>query len=314
MTGFEFSNPLHAVLRRVVSGPSEGDSFATRAEPVRNAMTVDVEDFFQVQAFASCVDRGSWERLPRRVEANTDKVLNIFADAGVKATFFVLGWVAERHPELIRRIAAQGHEIASHGYAHIPVFDQKPEEFRADVRRTKSMLEDISGEPVRGYRAASFSIGDATLWALPILGEEGYAYSSSIYPIVHDFYGMPAASRFPFRPNDGRLVEIPMTTVSILGRNLPCSGGGYFRLLPYGISRWALRHVNIHDRMPCVFYFHPWEIDPGQPRPAGIPLKSRVRHYLNLSRTEGRLRRLLTDFGWGRMDWIFLDATAPRAS
>ena len=279
-----------------------------RSGGICNAMTVDVEDYFQVQAFAGCIDRSAWESFPRRVEANTEKVLRLFADAGVSATFFVLGWVAERYPELIRTIVTEGHELASHGYAHIPVYEQTSDAFRSDVRRTKKLLEDTGGERVRGYRAASFSIGANTLWALDVLADEGYEYSSSIYPVTHDLYGMPSAPRFAFRPRQDRFLEVPMTTLSLFGRNFPCSGGGYFRLVPYSMSRRALRWVNERDRQACVFYFHPWEIDPGQPRPDGAPLKSRVRHYVNLHRMEERLCCLLRDFAWGRMDQVFLNA------
>ncbi len=281
---------------------------------ISNAMTVDVEDFFQVQAFAGCIARDGWDGFPRRVEANTDKALALFDEAGVKATFFTLGWVAERHPKLVRRIVEQGHELASHGYAHFQVHAQTPEEFRADVRRTKAVLEDVGGVAVKGYRAASFSIGAKTLWALPILAEEGYHYSSSIYPVVHDLYGMPDAPRFMFQPPGANLSEIPMTTLAAFGRNFPCSGGGYFRLLPYTVSRWAFRRVNLKDRRPGIFYFHPWELDPDQPKVSGAPLRSRVRHYLNLGRMEHRLRRLLRDFSWGRMDRIFFATeTVQRA-
>jgi polysaccharide deacetylase family protein (PEP-CTERM system associated) len=194
--------------------------------------------------------------------------------------------------------------------AHFPVFDQTPEQFRADVRQTKKLLEDIGGVPVKGYRAASFSITKATLWALPILAEEGYAYSSSIYPVVHDFYGMPDAPRFAFKPQPNGITEIPLTTVLLFGRNFPCSGGGYFRLLPYALSHWAFHRVNARDREPGIFYFHPWEVDPDQPRPPGLPLKSRLRHYVNLKRMEPRLRHLLGDFAWTRMDQLFLASNA----
>ena len=279
---------------------------AERLGTLRNAMTVDVEDFFQVQAFAGQVGRDAWENFPERVVGNTERVLQLFASAGVTATFFTLGWVAERHPELVRRIVAQGHELASHGFAHVPVHEQTADEFRADVRKTKRLLEDAAGVAVKGYRAASFSIGSRTLWALDVLAEEDYAYSSSIFPIRHDFYGMPGAPRFAFRPRGDRFLEVPMTTVAALGRNLPCSGGGYFRLLPYAVSRWALQQVNARDRQPCIFYFHPWEIDPDQPRIAGAAIKSRLRHYLNLRKMEGRLARLLRDFRWARMDQVFL--------
>lgn len=276
----------------------------------RNAMTVDVEDFFQVQAFAGTVDRASWDAWPRRVESNTDKILALFSEHGIKATFFTLGWIAERHRGLIRRIVDQGHELASHGYEHIPVFQQDSPSFRSDVQRAKGLLEDIGGIAVKGYRAASFSITEETLWALSVLAEEGYEYSSSIYPVVHDYYGMPRAPRFAFQPRDDRFLEIPLTTVRVFGQNVPCSGGGYFRLFPYAFSRFGLRRVNERDRQPCVFYFHPWEIDPDQPRLTGLPMKTRARHYLNLNRMEARLRHLLTDFSWSRMDQIFLGADA----
>lgn len=288
------------------STPPHSDRAPATGAAICNAMSVDVEDYFQVQAFAGRIDRASWEEWPRRVEANTDKVLHLFRDEGVKATFFTLGWVAERHPQLIRRIVAEGHELASHGYAHFPVFDQTPEQFRADISRTKKLLEDTGGVAVKGYRAASFSINKRSLWALPILAEEGYTYSSSIFPVMHDFYGMPDAPRFAFAPKEAGLIEVPLTTVKVLGRNLPCSGGGYFRLLPYAFSHWAFQRVNRRERQPCIFYFHPWEIDPAQPRPSALPLKSRLRHYTNLNRMEARLRRLLRDFAWTRMDALFL--------
>jgi polysaccharide deacetylase family protein (PEP-CTERM system associated) len=273
---------------------------------VRNAMTVDVEDYFQVQAFAARVDRQQWQAYPGRVVANTNRVLDIFEQAGIFATFFTLGWVGERHPDLVRRIVERGHEVASHGYSHVPVHEQSVEDFRSDVRRTKRLLEDVAGKAVKGYRAASFSIGANTLWALDVLAEEGYAYSSSIFPVVHDFYGMPSAPRFAFKPQRGSFLEVPLTTIVAFGRNIPCSGGGYFRLAPYALSRWALGQVNKRDRQPCVFYFHPWEIDPDQPRIEGVSVKSRLRHYLNLRRMEARLRRLLVDFRWARMDEVFL--------
>lgn len=276
------------------------------ADFVRNAMSVDVEDYFQVSAFESRVPTDTWHEYPQRVESNTNRVLDLFAEAGVRATFFMLGWVAERYPELVRRILAEGHELASHGYQHILVHRQTPVEFRRDVSKTKALLEDIGGIEVRGYRAASYSINGDTLWALQILPEVGYRYSSSIYPIAHDLYGMPLAPRFRFEPHPG-FVEVPVTTARLFGRNLPCGGGGYFRLLPYPVSRWAIRRVNEHDRQSGVFYFHPWEVDPTQPRPLGLGIKTRFRHYLNLAKMESRLRRLLRDFAWGRMDEIFLD-------
>ena len=248
-----------------------GSRTLTHGAAIRNAMSVDVEDYFQASAFEGFIDRDSWDRLPSRVAGNTERILNMFDDYGVKATFFVLGWVAERHPTLVREIASAGHEVASHGYEHVRVFQQSPREFHADISRTKAVLEDISGQEVVGYRAASYSIDARTLWALKEVQEAGYRYSSSIYPIRHDFYGMPEAPRVPFYPNgDEALIEVPITTVDILGWRLPCGGGGYFRLLPYGFSRWAIARVNKHEARPCVFYFHPWEIDPQQPRQQGI--------------------------------------------
>ncbi|MFO1431482.1 MAG: XrtA system polysaccharide deacetylase [Candidatus Competibacteraceae bacterium] len=270
-------------------------------------MTVDVEDYFQVSAFERYIAREDWQRLPHRVERNTDRVLALFAEHGVKATFFMLGWIAERYPALLRRIVDTGHELASHGYAHVRVTGQTPAEFYEDIQRSKQLLEDISGTAVRGYRAASYSIGAANLWALEVLQRAGYTYSSSIYPIRHDLYGMPQAPRFAFRPQgEGGLLEVPVTTVTIAGQKLPCGGGGYFRLLPYALSRWAMRRVNERDGQACVFYFHPWELDPEQPRVPGIDYKTRFRHYLNLNRMEQRLRALLRDFRWERMDRVFL--------
>lgn len=278
-----------------------------------NAMTVDVEDYYQVSAFEPHVRREDWDRYESRVERNTDRVLELFAAHNVRATFFVLGVVARRYPALVRRIVQGGHELASHGFAHVRVTQQQREEFRADVTRTKKLLEDLGGVAVRGYRAASYSIGADNLWALDVLAQTGHEYSSSIYPIRHDLYGMPGAPRFAFRPN-AALVEVPVTTVELLHQRLPCGGGGYFRLMPYRLSRWAVRRVNRRDGQACVFYFHPWEIDPAQPRPANLGLKTRVRHYLNLARMEPRLERLLCDFRWGRMDEIFLAGAAggPR--
>jgi polysaccharide deacetylase family protein (PEP-CTERM system associated) len=274
-----------------------------------NAMTIDIEDYFHAQALSTRVQAGQWDSLPRRVEASTERALGLFAEADVKATFFVLGWVAERHPGLIRRIAGLGHEIASHGWNHTRADSQTADSFRADVRRTKAVLEHIGGVAVRGYRAATFSIGAENLWAFDVLQEEGYGYSSSVYPVRRDYYGMPSAPRTTFYPNgpDG-IAEHPMTTVRVAGHILPCSGGGYFRLMPYSMSRWALRRVNQSDRQPCIFYFHPWEIDAGQPRIAGLPLKSRFRHYANLGGMEKRVRRLLKDFSWDRMDKVAFNA------
>jgi len=273
----------------------------------RNAMTVDVEDWFQVQAFAGTISRDDWAGLERRVEVNTDRILALFAAAGVSATFFTLGWVAERHPALVRRIVAGGHELASHGYWHRLAHEQTPADFARDVGDARKLLEDIGGVPVHGYRAPTFSINTRNPWAFDVLADAGYRYSSSVYPIRHDLYGMPDAPRFPYRPSGGALVEIPMTTVRLAGRNLPCAGGGYFRLLPYAVFRAALRH---HDGGPGMFYTHPWEIDPGQPRVSNAPALARFRHYLNLTRTQTRLERLLRDFAWGRVDHVFADSIA----
>ncbi len=283
-------------------------------EQPRNAMTVDVEDYFQVSAFEPHIAREQWEGLPCRVERNIERILALFDAHQVRATFFVLGWMAERYPQMVRRLSEAGHEVASHGYEHVRVVNQTREAFRVDIRRTKALLEDTTGQPVRGYRAASYSIGRDNLWALDELREAGHAYSSSIYPIHHDLYGMPEAPRFAFRygGEDG-ILEVPVTTVMLGERTFPCGGGGYFRLFPYALSRWALRRVNRHDGESAVFYFHPWEIDPDQPRQAGIGLKTRVRHYLNLARTEARLRQLLQDFAWDRMDAIFLQGAARPA-
>jgi len=269
-------------------------------------MTVDVEDWFQVQAFASTIDRADWDSLPRRVEANTDRFLQMFDTAGIRATFFTLGWVADRAPALVRRIVAAGHELASHGYAHRLAHEQTPDDFRADIGRARRLLEDVGGVAVRGYRAPTFSINTRTPWAFDILADEGHAYSSSIYPIRHDLYGMPNAPRIPHRVAHGRLLEIPMTTVRLAGRNLPCAGGGYFRLLPYSAFRAGLRRVN--REQPGMFYTHPWEIDPGQPRNEAAPRMAKFRHYLNIGRTAARIEQLLADFRWARVDEVFRES------
>lgn len=281
----------------------EHERFAART-PV-NAMSVDVEDYYQVSAFEEHVGRERWDSMPSRVAASTDRILELFGRHGVRATFFTLGCVAERDPQLVRRIAEAGHEVASHGWSHHRASSQTPEQFREDVRRTKATLEDIAGTAVSGYRAASYSINRGNLWALDVLQDEGYRYSSSIYPIRHDHYGIPDYPRFAFRLRRDGLLEVPVTTVAALGRRFPCGGGGWFRALPYGLTRWALERVNGSDGQPAVFYFHPWEVDPEQPRVAGLPLKTRFRHYLNLDRVETRLQRLLADFRWDRMDRVF---------
>jgi polysaccharide deacetylase family protein (PEP-CTERM system associated) len=280
---------------------------------IRNAMTIDVEDYFQVSAFAPYIARGDWDSRECRVEGNVDRILALLDDHGVKATFFTLGWVAERYPQLVRRLVAAGHEMASHGYGHERASDLSPAVFRQDVVRAKHLLEDLGGQAVLGYRAPSFSIGTANLWAFDVLQEAGYRYSSSVYPIRHDHYGMPDSPRFAHAVRAG-LLEVPVTTLRMLGRNLPSSGGGYFRLLPYGLSRWMLQRVNASDRQSAVFYFHPWEIDTDQPRVAGIDAKTRFRHYVNIERTYERIARLLADFHWGRMDEIFLQPTVALAA
>jgi polysaccharide deacetylase family protein (PEP-CTERM system associated) len=275
--------------------------------PVKNAMTIDVEDYFQVSAFAPNIDRASWDSRECRVERNIDVILRILAEGDVKATFFTLGWIAERYPQVVRAIVAGGHELASHGYGHLRASDQSRAEFFEDISSARKILEDIGGVQVKGYRAPSFSIGHRNLWALEALQEAGYRYSSSIYPIAHDHYGMPDAPRFAFYPfgPDG-LLEVPITTVELMNRKLPAGGGGYFRLLPYSLSRWMMRRVNRMDEQSAIFYFHPWEIDPGQPRPDGASAKARFRHYVNLERMEGRIRQLTRDFAWERMDKLFL--------
>ncbi|MBM4197420.1 MAG: DUF3473 domain-containing protein [Gammaproteobacteria bacterium] len=276
-------------------------------------MSVDVEDYFQVSAFRPYIDPRDWGNHPLRVERNVHRLLDLFGQAGVRATFFWLGWLAERLPALLQATAAAGHEIASHGYSHVRAYEQSPEEFRADVQRTKRLLEDISGQHVAGYRAASFSIDARNLWALDILLESGHLYSSSINPIRHDHYGMPDAPRFACRMPGHPLLEIPITTIEIGSRRFPCSGGGFFRLIPYWLSRTAIRRVSQGEGRPVVFYFHPWEIDPEQPRVAGIDLKTRFRHYVNLPRFEGKLRRTLADFRWGPVREVFADAIASPA-
>ncbi|BAP87976.1 polysaccharide deactylase family protein [Burkholderiales bacterium GJ-E10] len=269
-----------------------------------NALTVDVEDYFQVSAFERHIDRGQWDAIPCRVARNVDRLLQLFRDHGAYATFFTLGWIAERHPAVIRRIVDAGHELASHGYGHLRATGQTREAFAADVSRAKAILEDIAGSAVRGYRAPSFSIDERNPWAFDELERAGYRYSSSVYPVRHDHYGMPDAPRFPYRVRDG-LIEVPVTTARAWGNNFPAGGGGYFRLLPYALSRAAIRRVNRSDRQPAIFYLHPWEIDPEQPRVPGVPLRTRVRHYVNLDTNEEKLAHLLRDFRWDRMDRVF---------
>jgi polysaccharide deacetylase family protein (PEP-CTERM system associated) len=281
----------------------------TRA-PV-NALTVDVEDFFHVQAFAGVIPRTSWDGLPRRVEANTERLLELCDRAGVAGTFFTLGWVAARHPALVRRIVAAGHELASHGFGHQRVDTQTPDEFRADILAARRLLEDVGGVPVTGYRAPTFSLGPRTPWAFEILAGAGYRYSSSIYPVRHDLYGSPDAPREPYRHAGTEVWEFPMTTLRVASQNLPCSGGGYFRLLPYPLYRFLLRRCNAAQGTAALFYTHPWEIDPAQPRVAGAGRLARFRHYHNLAKTLPRLERLLSDFAWDRMDRVYAALLTP---
>lgn len=274
-----------------------------------NALSVDIEDWFQVGAFEKTIRREDWDSLECRVEANTEAVLDLFAAADVKATFFTLGWVAARYPSLMRRIVGAGHEVASHGWDHVRVFTMTADQFAVDLDRTRKTLEDTTGTTITGYRAPSFSIDKRTPWAHQMLADAGYTYSSSVAPIVHDHYGWPEAPRFAFRPVAGNaLVELPVTTAKFAGRTLAAGGGGFFRLLPFAFSRWAVAQVN-RAGQPGIFYFHPWEIDSDQPRVAGAPIKSKVRHYTNLDVMAAKLSRMMAAFEWGRVD-----AVAGRAA
>jgi polysaccharide deacetylase family protein (PEP-CTERM system associated) len=290
-----------------IAAPSALASSDAASARIVNALTIDVEDYFQVSAFAPVIRRSDWDSLECRVEHNIERILALLADANATATFFTLGWIAERYPELVRRIADAGHEIASHGFAHARATEQAPSEFLADIRHAKTVLEDIGGCEVRGYRAPSFSIGPANRWAVEAIAEAGYRYSSSIYPIRHDHYGVPDGERFAHEAQPG-LLEIPIATVRLLGRNWPAGGGGYFRLLPYRVSRWSIARINAVEGMPAMFYFHPWELDPEQPRVHAATAKSRFRHYVNLRRMAPRLACLFRDFRWSRADRLFLDA------
>lgn len=272
-----------------------------------NAMSVDVEDFFQVGAFENTIKRDAWETYDLRVETNTNRLLDLFAQKGIKSTFFCLAWVAERAPALIKRIVDDGHELASHGYDHKRVTSFTPDTFREDLRRSRAILEDVGGVAIKGYRAPSFSIGEKNLWALDVLMEEGYAYSSSVFPIRHDHYGMPDAPKQAFRPNGGNMVEIPMTTTRLGGRTIACSGGGYFRLLPYGISKRLLSRVNERDNSAIMFYLHPWEIDADQPVQKDASALSRFRHYVNLDAMFGKVSKVIDDFHWDRADRVYLN-------
>jgi len=272
---------------------------------VVNGLSVDVEDWFQVGAFENVIDRTSWDSLTDRVERNVEQILDLFAACEVHGTFFTLGWVAERHGPLMRKIVDAGHELASHGWDHARVFTLGKEAFARDVERARKVLEDASGVAITGYRAPSFSIDQRTPWAYAVLAEQGYSYSSSVAPITHDHYGWRNAPRFAFRPlASSALVEIPVTTAQFAGKRLAAGGGGFFRVLPYAFSRWAIRQVNSQDQRPAVFYFHPWEIDPAQPRVAGAPLRSKLRHYTNLDVMAEKLEQLIREFEWGRMDLL----------
>ncbi len=278
-----------------------------------NGLSVDVEDWFQVGAFENVIERSDWDGLKNRVESNIARIIDLFAEAGVSATFFTLGWVAKRHPALVRRIADAGHEVASHGYDHARVFTFDRSGFAEDIRLARDILQDCTGELVSGYRAPSFSIDQRTPWAFMELAEQGYAYSSSVAPVAHDHYGWPEAPRFAFRPLPwSDLVEIPVTTAILGGRRVAAGGGGFFRVLPYGFSRWAIRQVNRREERPAVFYFHPWEIDPDQPRVAHAPLRSKFRHYTGLDKMAGKLSELVHEFRWGRMD-VLAHREAMRA-
>ena len=274
-----------------------------------NALTIDVEDYFHVSAFAAHISRKDWDGRPCRIERNIERILQMLDEAGVHATFFTLGWVAERYPALIRGIGEAGHELASHGFAHHRATEQKEREFFADISLAKAVIEDVTGQEVKGYRAPSFSVGPANAWAFECIAGAGYRYSSSLYPIRHDHYGAPEAPRFAHEVSP-RLLEIPIATVRLFSANWPAGGGGYFRLLPYRISCWSLRRINAVDGKPAMFYFHPWEIDPEQPRVDGVSAKTRFRHYVNLDRMAPRLRRLLADFRWDRADRVFLGEAA----
>jgi polysaccharide deacetylase family protein (PEP-CTERM system associated) len=281
------------------------DNLAAGLPPVVNGLSVDVEDWFQVGAFEEVIERGSWDSLVDRVERNVGEILELFAEAEVKATFFTLGWVAQRHAKLIRHIAEQGHEIASHGWDHARVHTMDRASFAEDIRKARAAIEEAAGVPVTGYRAPSFSIDHRTPWAYMELAEQGYVYSSSVAPVAHDHYGWREAPRFAFKPLPwADLIEIPVTTAEFAGKRLAAGGGGFFRVLPYAFSRWAIRQVNRREGRPAVFYFHPWEIDPGQPRVAGAPLKSKLRHYTNLEGMAPKLRQLVHEFAWGRMDLL----------
>lgn len=265
----------------------------------KNYLTIDVEDYFQVSAFEDIVTKEDWASYPSRVEQNTRKILALLEEHDIRATFFLLGWTARKYPALVREISDNGHEIGCHSFYHRLVYNLTPEEFREDTRKAKNILEQLTGRKILGYRAPSYSITGRSLWALDILAELGFQYDSSIFPVYHDRYGIPDAPRFSYALEQQGMTEFPISTLRIFGKNLPVSGGGYFRLFPYWFTRAALRRINGLDRRPFVFYFHPWEIDPDQPRMKGATLLSNFRHYLNLGKTHSRLRMLLRDFSFG---------------
>ncbi|HSB95990.1 MAG TPA: XrtA system polysaccharide deacetylase [Spongiibacteraceae bacterium] len=278
--------------------PSPADS---PSPVIRHAMTVDVEDYYHVSAFANVIAPRDWERWPSTVERNTQRLLDLFDETSIKATFFVLGWVAERHPQLVREIHARGHELASHGYSHQLVYKQTPALFREETAKSKQLLEDIAQTPIIGYRAASYSITRESLWAIDILIELGFHWDSSIFPVYHDRYGIPDSPTQPYRirSDNGELLEFPLTTAKLLGYSMPAAGGGYFRLYPYALSRWLFKNATNDNRTPAIFYLHPWEIDELQPRVPGASLLSRFRHYNNLAHCLPRLKKMLAEFPFG---------------
>ncbi len=282
------------------------------AIPLAHALTIDVEDYFQVSAFSGTISRENWEQIPCRVEANVDRILDLLNEHNAKATFFTLGWIAERFPNVVKKIVSNGHELASHGYGHHRIQEFSPKAFREDIISAKKLLEDIGGVSIRGYRAPSFSVGKETLWAFDEIKAAGYSYSSSVYPVKHDLYGMPDAPRFPYRVENG-LLEIPMTTARFGARNVPAGGGGFFRLFPYQLSKRLIERIQREDAQRCMIYLHPWEFDPAQPKVSGAPLKSQFRHRLNLSRTIPRFKRLLSDFTWDRVDRVFAEPLSRGA-
>lgn len=289
-----------ATLERVPEEPRQ-----VRPRPAGSGLSVDVEDYYHAWAITSVIGKSGWLALPSRVEASTRRLLDLFEEKNVRSTFFVLGWVAERQPALVRDIVARGHELASHGYGHDKVFELTPAAFLEDIQRTKHLLEDQGGVAIRGYRAPSFSIDRRSWWAYEVLAEAGYVYSSSLHPIRHDHYGMPDAPLTPFRPDGGAILEIPVATIDVRGRRVSCAGGGHFRILPYRWSRWCFDRLDADGDRAGIFYLHPWEIDPDQPRIGGLPLRSRFRHYTGQTRMETKLARLLDERSWDRIDHLF---------